>query len=76
MTQRNFLGTGNRVSVTLQNNRIVKRFDFSYFDPYFTDDGISVGYNLRYRELDQGEANIANYTSDDRPPARSFRRCR
>jgi outer membrane protein insertion porin family len=64
VTQRNFLGSGNTIGLTLQNNSIVKRFDFNYFDPYFTDDGISIGYNLSYRELDQGEANLAQYTSD------------
>ncbi len=63
VTQRNFLGTGNTVGVTAQQNSFVKRFDFNYFDPYFTDDGISVGYNLSYRELDQRDANLANYTS-------------
>ncbi len=64
VTQRNFLGTGNSVGVTLQNNSVLRRFDFSYIDPYFTDDGVSLGYTLSYREPDQGEANIANYTSD------------
>jgi outer membrane protein insertion porin family len=64
VTQRNFLGTGNSVGFTVQDNDIVKRVDLNYFDPYFTDDGISIGYNLSYRELDQGEANIANYTTD------------
>ena len=64
VTQRNFLGTGNSVGFTVQNNDIVKRVDLNYFDPYFTDDGVSIGYNLSYRELDQGEANIANYTTD------------
>ncbi|MCU0869644.1 MAG: outer membrane protein assembly factor BamA [Burkholderiales bacterium] len=64
VTQRNFLGTGNSVGLTVQNNAIVRRFDFNYFDPYFTDDGISIGYNLSLRELDQSEANIANFTSD------------
>ena len=64
VTQRNFLGTGNSVGITLQNNSVLRRFDFSYIDPYFTDDGVSLGYTLSYRELDQGEANIANYTSD------------
>jgi outer membrane protein insertion porin family len=64
VTQRNFLGTGNSVGVTAQNNIIAKTFEVSYFDPYFTDDGLSVGYNLGYREIDQGEANIASYTSD------------
>jgi outer membrane protein insertion porin family len=64
VTQRNFLGSGNTIGLTAQNNSIVKRFDFNYFDPYFTDEGISLGYNLSYRELDQGEANVARYTTD------------
>ncbi len=63
VSQRNFLGSGNSVNFTAQNNRIIKRFDFSYYDPYFTDAGVSLGYNLRYSEVDQGEANIAAYTS-------------
>ena len=65
VVQNNFFGSGNRIGFTVQNNRFVKRFDFSYFDPYFTDDGVSVGYNLIYRELDQGEANIAAYTTNN-----------
>lgn len=63
--QNNFFGTGNRVAFTVQNNDFVKRFDFSYLDPYFTDDGVSLGYNLIYRELDSGEQNVANFTSDN-----------
>lgn len=63
--QNNFFGTGNRVAFTVQNNSFVRRFDFSFYDPYFTDDGVSLGYNLILRELDQGDANIANYTSDN-----------
>ncbi len=65
VVQNNFFGTGNRIGVTVQNNSFVKRVDFSYLDPYFTDDGISLGYNLIYRELDQGQANIASFTTDN-----------
>jgi outer membrane protein insertion porin family len=65
VTQNNFLGTGNRVGFTIQNNSFSRRFDVSYVDPYFTDDGVSLGYNLSYRELDQGDFNIASYTSDN-----------
>ena len=64
VSERNFLGSGNTIGVTVQNNSIYKRFDFNYFDPYFTDDGISAGYNAYYRELDQGQANVANYSTD------------
>ena len=65
VTQNNFLGTGNRVGVTVQNNSFARRLDLSYLDPYFTDDGVSLGYNMSYRELDQGDFNVANYTSDN-----------
>lgn len=64
VVQNNFFGTGNRVGVTVQNNSFSKRMDFSYLDPYFTQDGVSVGYNLFYRELDQQNFNVARFTSN------------
>ncbi len=64
VTQNNFLGTGNRVGIAVQNNAYSKRYDVNYFDPYFTRDGVSVGYNLSYREMDYGNFNIATYYSD------------
>ncbi|GIX35374.1 MAG: hypothetical protein KatS3mg126_1153 [Lysobacteraceae bacterium] len=63
--QNNFFGSGDRVGFTVQNNRFVRRLDLSYLDPYFTDDGVSLGYNVVYRELDQSQANIANFTTDN-----------
>jgi outer membrane protein insertion porin family len=64
VSQNNFFGTGNRVGITLSNNVYSKRLDFSYLDPYFTDDGISLGYNLVYRETNFLDQNFANYSSD------------
>jgi outer membrane protein insertion porin family len=62
--QNNFLGTGNRVGVTVQDNDYSSRLDLSYLDPYFTDDGVSLGYNLSYREQSYDDFNVANYNSD------------
>lgn len=64
VSQNNFLGTGNRVGVAVQNNDYSKRFDLSYFDPYFTRDGVSVGYNLSYSESDYSDFNVASYYAD------------
>lgn len=64
VTQNNFLGTGNSVGIAAQRNYYSKSYNINYFDPYFTKDGISVGYNLSYRTLDQGNFNIATYYSD------------
>jgi outer membrane protein insertion porin family len=60
----NFLGTGNRVGIAVSNNNIYKRFDASYYNPYYTDEGVSRGFNVSYRELDSAQANLASYTSN------------
>ncbi|MBX3692914.1 outer membrane protein assembly factor BamA [Dokdonella sp.] len=59
--QNNFFGTGDRIGVTLQRSAYLKRYNLSYFEPYLTDDGLGLGYDISHRELDAGEANIANY---------------
>lgn len=64
LTQENFLGRGNRIGIVANRNDFYNRFDVSYFNPYWTDDGISRGYTLSYRELDQGENNLASYLLD------------
>ena len=38
LSQNNFLGSGNRVSVAAQRNNYMKRYDFSFPNPYFTDE--------------------------------------
>ncbi len=64
LQQDNFLGTGNRAGINLQNNRYYRRIDVNYTNPYATDNGLSIGYNASYRELDYGEQNLAIYTAD------------
>lgn len=65
LTQNNFLGTGNRVSVQVQRDAYSKRFGFSYVDPYFTDEGVSLGYNLSYSDYDYSrrDSNLAQYNN-------------
>jgi outer membrane protein insertion porin family len=63
LSENNFLGTGNRVAVALQNNSYSQRLSFAYTDPYFTDSGVSLGYNLSFSNYDQGDSNTARYTS-------------
>lgn len=65
LSENNFLGTGNRVAVSVQNNSYAQRVSFSYLDPYFTENGVSVGYNLSFSTYDQSNNNTANYTSSN-----------
>ncbi|MDX1572067.1 MAG: outer membrane protein assembly factor BamA [Xanthomonadales bacterium] len=64
ISQENFLGTGKQLGLSLNSSSFFKRIDLSFVNPYFTDDGVSVGYQLSIRELDQGEANIASFLTD------------
>jgi len=63
LSQNNFLGRGNRVSIEAQRNVYLQRYAFSFMNPYFTDEGLSLGYNLWWREFDNSEFNTAQYSS-------------
>jgi outer membrane protein assembly complex, YaeT protein len=63
LSQSNFLGRGNRVAVEAQRSDYLQRYAFSYVNPFFTDEGVSLGYNLWWRELDYSDFNTAQYNS-------------
>ncbi|MDD3762703.1 MAG: outer membrane protein assembly factor BamA [Nevskiales bacterium] len=50
VTHTNFLGTGNRVNASIENNTISRSINLGWTDPYFTSDGISQSISLTYRE--------------------------
>lgn len=62
--QSNVLGSGNSLGLGLSVSRYQKSASFNYFDPYFTLDGISRGFNVFVRRLDFDERNIARYSTD------------
>lgn len=64
ISQDNFLGTGRRVSASINNSSVNRIYSFSYSNPYYTVDGVSRGFGLFYRETDADEANIADYSTD------------
>ncbi len=63
VSENNFLGTGNRVSVEANRNSYLQRYSFSFVNPYFTDGGLSLGYNVWWREFDNSNYNTASYTT-------------
>lgn len=62
--QSNLQGSGNSLNVGLSLSQFQKSLNFNYFDPYFTMDGISRGYNVFLRRLDYDARNIARYSTD------------
>ncbi|MDM4770947.1 outer membrane protein assembly factor BamA [Solimonas sp. SE-A11] len=59
LTHTNFLGTGNRVEVSAENNSISKALSLSWTDPYFTADGISQTVSAFYRSSE----SVIRYSS-------------
>jgi outer membrane protein insertion porin family len=64
LSERNFLGTGNHVSVSGQKSYYQKSYNFSFLNPFFTDSGMSLGYNLRWSTFDYSNFNVAQYSTD------------
>lgn len=66
LSQNNFLGTGNQVSVGANKSDYRTSYNFSYLNPYYTLDGVSRGFNLFYRETDfeKADFDISSYATD------------
>ena len=64
LQEQNFLGSGNTVGIGINKNIYSEMYNLSYADPYANKDGVSLGYNLYFRETDYGEFNIANYLTN------------
>ena len=65
LSQTNFLGTGNSISIDLSRSETQDYYNLSVTDPYFTIDGVRRGYNMYYRKtkLDE-DYNVNNYVTD------------
>ena len=64
VTQNNFLGTGNQLGVNFNNSDIGQNYSLSFNNPYYTLDGVSLGFRLFYRAIDSSELNTSNYTQN------------
>jgi len=64
VAQDNVFGSGKRVNVAFNNSTYLTNYQFGFFNPYFTVDGVSQGYNLGYAKRNAGAINLSNYSTD------------
>lgn len=65
LSQSNFLGTGNKVSIAANRSDIRNSVNFSFMDPYYTIDGVSRGYSVYYQETNiEDDDTISNWAAD------------
>ncbi|GAA5182796.1 outer membrane protein assembly factor BamA [Niveibacterium umoris] len=64
LSQNNLFGTGNALSLNLNTGKSNRTLVLSYTNPYFTPDGVSVGYSLYHRNYNpSATTNVAYYTT-------------
>jgi len=62
--ERNVFGSGNSLGLGVSWSRFQQSVSFNFFDPYFTVDGISRGFNVFARRTNFDERNIARFSTD------------
>ncbi|MDO9636372.1 MAG: outer membrane protein assembly factor BamA, partial [Thiobacillus sp.] len=64
VSQSNVFGTGNRLSAQLNSGSVNTVYSLSFTNPYYTIDGISLGYDLYRRDVDATALdNVGDYKS-------------
>ena len=51
VSQANFAGTGNTVALAISTGSINRTYSLSYTDPYYTEDGVSRGFQVYRRDM-------------------------
>ncbi|WP_227430753.1 outer membrane protein assembly factor BamA [Psychrobacter sp. I-STPA6b] len=64
LSQRNFLGTGNKVNAALSRSETNDSYSLGYTNPYFTENGVSQGISAYYKKTKYDDKNVSNYVTD------------
>ena len=64
VSQNNFMGTGKKMSTSINKTDAVTSLNLSFNNPYYTVDGISRGYSLFYSQTDFSELSLSDYNTD------------
>ena len=63
ISQSNIFGTGNALALQLSTGSINKVYSLSYTNPFYTDDGVSRGFDIYKRDVDASSLAIASYNT-------------
>ncbi len=64
VSQANLFGSGNFLSTQINTGKINRVLSVSFTNPYYTDDGVSRGFDLYKRTVNATSASLSQFTSD------------
>ncbi len=63
VAQSNLFGTGNYLSTQINTGKLNQVYSVSYTNPYFTDAGVSRGFDIYKRNTDSQTTAVSQYSS-------------
>lgn len=63
VSQANLFGTGNHIATQINTGKINQVYSLSYTNPYYTDDGVSRGFDVYKRNTDSQSTAVSQYSS-------------
>ncbi len=64
ISQSNLFGTGNVLSTQVNTSKVNEVYSVSYTNPYYTDDGVSRGFDIYKRTTNATQISVSQYTSE------------
>lgn len=61
LSQANIFGSGKALAVGLSTSKANRLAQLQFTDPYFTPDGVSLGYNIYHRDYNPDKINLSAY---------------
>ncbi|MGH8692907.1 MAG: outer membrane protein assembly factor BamA [Burkholderiales bacterium] len=63
VSQNNIFGTGNALSFQVNTGSVNQTYALSYTNPYYTDDGVSRGFDIYRRDVDSSSLEVESYNT-------------
>lgn len=63
VSQSNLFGSGNHIATQINTGKINQNISVSYTNPYFTDEGMSRGFDFYKRNISSTSTVLSQYTS-------------
>ncbi|WP_020558818.1 outer membrane protein assembly factor BamA [Thiofilum flexile] len=64
LKQDNFMGTGKELEIAFDNSSANRNFRIGYNNPFYTNEGVSRGFNIYYNKYNAEKDDISSYISN------------